>query len=320
MVLLENMIDPLLGISAVGSILLFTLLYFVVDAFREKRESTDVRKRLSIDTSATVLPAGSKKNDANKTNKNIANNVAKRAKAFYSASDPEAIRKLQMRMLQAGILTPGAVGYFLAARFGMALIGGAMAALVLSTMFADSSLTTKFCLGLGLVAVGYFLPNFYLNQRISQMETENRQGFPDILDLMVVSAQAGLTMEASIERISQEIQTTYPNLSAQLNMTALEIRAGRPIDQALRSFGERLKLEEVQGFATMVQQSKELGTSVSDALRVYSDEMRHKRMMKAEEKAYALPAKMSIPVTVFILPIVIGVAVIPTIVRLAGFE
>ena len=79
-------------------------------------------------------------------------------------------------------------------------------------------------------------------------------------------------------------------------------------------------MEEVQGFATMVQQSKELGTSVSDALRVYSDEMRHKRMMKAEEKAYALPAKMSIPVTVFILPIVIGVAVIPTIVRLAGFE
>ena len=101
----------------------------------------------------------------------------------------------------------------------------------------------------------------------------------------------------------------------QLNLASLEIRAGRPIDQALRAFGERLSLEEVKGFATMVQQAKELGTSVSDALRVYSDEMRHKRMMKAEEKAYALPAKMSVPVTLFILPIVIGIAIIPTIVR-----
>ncbi|MEM7463483.1 MAG: type II secretion system F family protein, partial [Pseudomonadota bacterium] len=95
-----------------------------------------------------------------------------------------------------------------------------------------------------------------------------------------------------------------------------EIRAGRPLDQALRAFGERLGLEEVQGFATMIQQSKELGTSISDALRVYSDEMRHKRMMAAEEKAYALPAKLSIPVTAFILPVVIGVAVLPTAVRM----
>ncbi len=82
------------------------------------------------------------------------------------------------------------------------------------------------------------------------------------------------------------------------------------------AFGDRVGLDEVQGFATMIQQSKELGTSVSDALRVYSDEMRHKRMMMAEEKAYALPAKLSIPVTGFILPIVIGVAVVPTAVRM----
>ncbi|MCB1450361.1 MAG: type II secretion system F family protein, partial [Nitratireductor sp.] len=99
-------------------------------------------------------------------------------------------------------------------------------------------------------------------------------------------------------------------------LASLEVRAGRPLDQALRAFGERLGLEEVQGFATMIQQSKELGTSVSDALRVYSEEMRHKRMMMAEEKAYALPAKLSIPVTAFILPIVIGVAVLPTAIRL----
>jgi tight adherence protein C len=94
------------------------------------------------------------------------------------------------------------------------------------------------------------------------------------------------------------------------------MRAGRPLDQSLRAFGERLGIDEVQGFATMIQQSKELGTSVSDALRVYSEEMRHKRMMVAEERAYALPAKLSVPVTAFILPVVIGIAVLPTAVRL----
>jgi tight adherence protein C len=136
------------------------------------------------------------------------------------------------------------------------------------------------------------------------------------MDLMIVAAEAGLTMEASIERIAREISRTYPMLSNQLALAAIEIRAGRPLDQALRAFGERLGLEEVQGFATMIQQSKELGTSIADALRVYSEEMRHKRMMMAEEKAYALPAKLSIPVTAFILPIVIGIAVLPTAIRL----
>jgi tight adherence protein C len=136
------------------------------------------------------------------------------------------------------------------------------------------------------------------------------------MDLMIVAAEAGLTLEASIERIAKEIAHTYPTLSKQLALAALEIRAGRPLDQSLRAFGERLGIDEVQGFATMIQQSKELGTSVSDALRVYSEEMRHKRMMKAEEKAYALPAKLSIPVTAFILPVVIGIAVMPTAVRM----
>lgn len=163
---------------------------------------------------------------------------------------------------------------------------------------------------------GYFLPNYYVGRRIKQIQRENRSGFPDVMDLMIVAAEAGLTMEASIERIAHEIERTYPILSRQLSIAALEIRAGRPLDEALRAFGERLGLDEVQGFATMVQQSKELGTSIADALRVYSDEMRHKRMMAAEEKAYALPAKLSIPVTAFILPIVIGIAVLPTVVRL----
>lgn len=309
-------IDPLLLASGIGGIVLFTIIYFASQAFTETRSRSDVKKRLIADDKIKPgLILDEAQPNPDKKEKQLTNKVAKKANDFYSTSDPNSVKKLRMMLMQAGYMNPSAVGYFVASRFIGALIGLGLSGYLVMFPYAGETFTFKICILFFAVAIGYFGPNFYISNRSKGIETQNRQGFPDILDLMVVSAEAGLTMEASIERISSEIKNTYPNLSTQLNMAGLEIRAGRPIDQALRAFGERLKLEEVKGFATMVQQAKELGTSVSDALRVYSEEMRHKRMMKAEEKAYALPAKMSIPVTLFILPIVIGIAVIPTVVR-----
>ena len=308
--------DPLLLASGLGGTILFAIIYFASQAFTETKSRSEVKKRLTADEpkrSVLELEKTIVKNE--KKQKQFSTKVAKKANDFYSSSDPNSVKKLRMMLMQAGYMNPSAVGYFIASRFIGAITGLSLGGLMVLFPYATDTIAVKFCILLFAVGLGYFLPNFYISNKGKTIEMQNRQGFPDILDLMVVSAEAGLTMEASIERISMEIKNTYPNLSTQLNMASLEIRAGRPIDQALRAFGERLRLEEVKGFATMVQQAKELGTSVSDALRVYSEEMRHKRMMKAEEKAYALPAKMSIPVTLFILPIVIGIAIIPTIVR-----
>lgn len=313
-------IDPILLFSVGGASILFALAFVVTQFFSENRSRSEVKKRLSakepaLPKSGTDIDAQSDPVQRSKDKKQLSKKVAKKANDFYTTSDPNSVKKLRLMLIQAGFINPNAVGYFIAARFGCALAGLLLGAVLIFTYYASEGAAFKVAVTVALFAIGYFLPNFYLSRRTAAIELSNRQGFPDILDLMVVSAEAGLTMEASIERIYQEIKDIYPNLATQLNMASLEIRAGRPIDQALRSFGERLRLEEVKGFATMVQQAKELGTSVSDALRVYSDEMRHKRMMKAEEKAYALPAKMSVPVTLFILPIVVGIAVIPTIVR-----
>lgn len=313
--LFEN-VDPLLLASAAGGLILFTIIYFANQAFSETRSRSDVKKRLTADEPKhTILNLEEPTEKTNKKQKQLSNSVAKKANDFYSTSDPNSVKKLRMMLMQAGYMNPSAIGYFIASRFIGAVIGLLASGFLVLVLYANEPLAFKFCILFFAVAFGYFGPNFYVSNRGKAIETQNRQGFPDILDLMVVSAEAGLTMESSIERISMEIKNTYPNLSAQLNMASLEIRAGRPLDQAIRAFGERLRLEEVKGFATMIQQAKELGTSVSDALRVYSEEMRHKRMMKAEEKAYALPAKMSVPVTLFILPIVIGIAIIPTIIR-----
>ena len=310
--------NPLLIASIVGGMALFALFYAVTQFASESKSTNDVKKRLSA--KASLKPSQSttpedNEFDAVPNSDTQMSKVAQKANSFYANNDPKSIKKLRMMLMKAGYMDPNAVGYFIAARFILGTVGLLIGVVLISTVFAQSNLGPRILTVVSALAVGYFLPNLYLNRRSAAVEQSNRQGFPDILDLMVVSAEAGLTMEASITRIAQEIKDLYPILAMQLNLASLEIRAGRPIDQALRAFGERLSLEEVKGFATMVQQAKELGTSVSDALRVYSDEMRHKRMMKAEEKAYALPAKMSVPVTLFILPIVIGIAIIPTIVR-----
>jgi tight adherence protein C len=129
-------------------------------------------------------------------------------------------------------------------------------------------------------------------------------------------ADAGQSKEASLERVGRELSDSYPSLTANLHMTKLEIRAGRTMTEALEHLGDRLGIEEAREFATLIQQSAELGSSITEALRVYSDDMRHKRLSRAEEKAYSLPAKLSLPMMICIFPVLFVVILLPVVVRL----
>jgi tight adherence protein C len=156
----------------------------------------------------------------------------------------------------------------------------------------------------------------YIDKRIKTRRFEHRMGFPDFMDLLVVCADSGLSMEAAFERVSRELGETYPSLTANIHITNLEIRAGRNLKERLERFGERLGIEEARAFATLINQSIDLGSSITDALRVYSDDMRHKRLSRAEEKAYALPAKLSVPMMVCIFPVIFVVILLPVFVKL----
>ena len=123
-------------------------------------------------------------------------------------------------------------------------------------------------------------------------------------------------MHWSHKRVGRELGDSYPSLTANIHMTNLEIRAGKNLKDALERFGERLALDEAHSFATLINQSIDLGSSITDALRVYSDDMRHKRLSVAEEKAYALPAKLSVPMMVCIFPVIFVVILLPVFVRL----
>jgi tight adherence protein C len=164
--------------------------------------------------------------------------------------------------------------------------------------------------------VGYFGPGFYLSRRITTRQVEHRQGFPDFMDLLVVCADAGLSMEASLDRVGRELSDSYPSLGSNIHMATLEIRAGRSLSESLEHLGDRLGLEEARSFATLLQQSEELGSSMTDALRVYSDDMRHKRLSRAQEKAYSLPAKLSVPLVLCVFPVLVIVIMLPAYIRL----
>jgi tight adherence protein C len=233
----------------------------------------------------------------------------------YASADSKDMKMLRRRLTQAGIYDPRATSYFFFARLVLA-IGGAVAAFfVLPMVHMDGK--SSFWLFVMVAGLGgYLLPSFYLDKLIKRKKQEHQAGFPDFMDLMVVCADAGLAMEASLDRVGRELGDAYPSLSADIHMANLEIRAGRTLTEALEHFGERLGLEEARSFATLIQQSDELGSSISDALRVYSEDMRHKRMSRAEEKAYSLPAKLSVPMMVCIFPTLFVVILLPIIVRM----
>ena len=253
--------------------------------------------------------------DKRRRDAEIADKAARRAAEFYASADPDNVVRLRQTLMRAGYLDPDAVGKFFLVRFGAMGAGLVLAAILLFAMHIAPLSQRGITILAGLSVGGYFLPAFMLKQKVTQRVTEYRNGFPDFMDLMIVCADAGMSLEASIERVSKEIRVTYPLLSQNLVLVSLELRAGRSINEALKALADRLGVDEVRAFATLLQQSKELGTSLSGALKVFSDEMRHKRMSAAEEKAHALPAKMSIPVTVCILPVVVMIAIIPIIVR-----
>jgi tight adherence protein C len=275
----------------------------------------DIKRRLKVDTGLAVEKT---EIQPRKNTNAVRERAVRTTQEFYAKSDPENVARLRMKLIQAGYFDPRAVGAFFLIRFG-AFIGLAMIA-VLAEKFAGSqaSATSRMTFIVMAGALGYFLPSLLLRRKVQARMREYRNGFPDFMDLMIVCSDAGMSMEAGIERVSKELDRTYPSLAQNLQLVSLELRAGRSLDDALKSLADRLSLDEVRSFATLLQQSKELGTSLSGALRVFSDEMRHKRMSRAEEKAHALPAKMSVPVTVCILPVVLMIAIIPIIVKMTS--
>jgi tight adherence protein C len=233
----------------------------------------------------------------------------------YTGTNDENMKVLRQRLIQAGIYDPRAVAFFFVGRIALA-VGLAFAVVILLPIFGFRSGSVYWLIVMIGGVGGYLGPSFYIDKRIAARRLEHRLGFPDFMDLLVVCADSGLSMEASLERVGRELGDSYPSLTSNIHMTNLEIRAGRPLKDALERFATRLSLDEARAFSTLISQSIDLGSSITDALRVYSDDMRHQRLSRAEEKAYALPAKLSVPMMVCIFPVIFVVILLPVFVHL----
>jgi tight adherence protein C len=163
---------------------------------------------------------------------------------------------------------------------------------------------------------GLYLPSVWIAARADRREREIINGFPDALDLMLVCVEAGLAMDAAFSRVGMEMTSSHPRLAEQFGAVVLELRAGRSHEDALRRMADRAGADEIRAFATLLIQSSKLGSSIAQTLRVYAAEMRERRRLRAEEKAHRLPVLLSVPLVGCMLPVMIGVLMLPAMIRI----
>ncbi len=243
---------------------------------------------------------------------------SKTASRFDPGDKSKSSAAIRLDLIQAGYHDPSALAWYL---FSRAILSVSLPAIgfpiLIATELVETTLATIGLLFL-LALIGMILPTLYLSRRKSKLAEEYRDGFPELMDLLVVCAEAGVGLSAAITRVTREIAITHRHLGVNLHIMTLELRAGQSLSEAFDSLARRVTIEEVRSLGSLLQQSEELGTSLTQALRTYSSEMREKRFYRAEEKAYALPAKMMIPLGLFVFPVMMIVIMLPLVIRLSA--
>ena len=313
------------GAVLVGAVFFtFMFMFFLVLAVTDMvQRRADIRKRATLeignDRHSIALEQGWESAGRSLRFQSYAENSALLARVERNqksrAREDERTR-LERELVSAGFFGPRSVVWFQSIR--MSLIAGLPLILYPLLVYFGPEMQTTTQIGLAAAsgAIGFLLPGRYLAYRQKAMRDECRDGFPDFMDLMLVCAEAGLSPRAAVDRISREIAQTYPFLGANLYLMSLELRAGSTLGEAMEGLARRTKVEEVINLGLLLQQSEQLGTSLTDSLRVYSDEMRDKRITRAEEKAHALPVKLTLPLGIYIFPVMLVVIALPILVRL----
>ncbi|MET0365337.1 MAG: type II secretion system F family protein [Sphingobium sp.] len=216
----------------------------------------------------------------------------------------DQLKQAQIKLAQAGIRSKD---WAIAVIFGRMVLpivfgGGAAIYIYLLDMTPDWGAFKKFGVFAACLLGGYKAPDVYLSNLITKRSTEIRKGVPDALDLLVICAEAGLTVDAAFSRVARELGNAYPELGEEFHLTSIELSFLTERRMAFENLAQRVKLDQLKGVVTTMIQTEKYGTPLASALRVLSAEFRHERMMRAEEKAARLPAIMTVPLILFILP------------------
>ena len=214
--------------------------------------------------------------------------------------------------MRAGYRSKGAVQTFYFAQFALG-IGGLLIGLIYTLISPDMG-TQKSVLSVLIPGgLGYYLPKYWITKRVQKREEAITDGFPDALDLMLVCVEAGQSLDQAIIRVAKEIRTSFEALADEFEIVAYEMKAGKDKVKVLKDFGERCGVQDVNSFVTVLIQSATFGTSIAEALRVYAEEMRDKRVMRAEEKANKLPTKLTLATMMFCVPPLLIILIGPSV-------
>jgi len=225
-------------------------------------------------------------------------------------------RELRLKLVRAGYFGPGAVRFYVLARV-CAVIAVPLAVLLCGAFLLRGLSTLSFMLiAAASVGIGALGPDACLSRRQSAQLAEYRLNFPDLLDLLTVCVTAGLTVEASFERVRDRLGKRSPALGHNIQLMGAEMRAGRSSVDALGAFADRLGLDEAASFVAVLRHSVELGGDVATTLREFSEDMRARRMLQAEKNANELPVKMVIPLALGIFPVILMICLLPVVLKL----
>jgi tight adherence protein C len=280
-------------------------------------EQRDARRRLSANSAPSMEQeginpgAGLRVHDSRGAWVSLVSAIEKAGVPLVDTKDAT----LRSRLVAAGYAQESAPRIYSLVRL-ITVIGFPVGAIgFLWASGSSPSLTKIYIIGMIAALMGLYLPSLWVRARADRRQRDIINGFPDALDLMLVCVEAGLGLEAAFSRVGMEMTRSHPLLAEQLGSVVLELRAGRSQEDALRRMADRAGADEIRAFATLLIQSNKLGSSIAQTLRIYASEMRERRRMRAEEKAHRLPVLLSVPLVTCMLPVMIGVLMLPAVIR-----
>ena len=238
------------------------------------------------------------------TNKNEAADKVRGILTQFKMLQDDQLKKTQAKLVQAGIRAKELAFFIIFARFVLPMVFGtaAVVAFYVLDFYPEWGALRRYMTVAGVLIGAYKAPDIWLKNKVTKRSKAIQKGIPDALDLLVICAEAGLTVDAAFGRVARELGKAYPELGDEFGLTAIELGFLAERRNAFENLAARVDLEAVRGVVTTMIQTEKYGTPLASSLRVLSAEFRHQRMMRAEEKAARLPAIMTVPLILFILP------------------
>ncbi len=296
---------PLIVVGVLGLFMILVTVPLMLN------QPEDPLKKLQRSNSA---PKTSKKEKKERLRTASRNEQLEKFANFLEPKDEEEYSAVQLKLRQAGYQSKDAVRFFHFAQFALGIVGILVGVSLVTVFAGDQEFDTTQLLirVLGPGVLGYFIPKYWITKRVEERKEAIVNGFPDTLDLMLVCVEAGQSLDQAIVRVASEMKASYPDIALEFEVVAYEMKAGKEKDTVLRDFATRCGVQDVSAFVTVMIQSATFGTSIAEALRVYADEMRDKRVMRAEEAANKLPTKMTLATMMLTVPPLLVILVGPS--------